>query len=216
MTGIENAKRLQLCPAALVGKGWHRECYVHPDNPLRCVKVVVSGSGNENHREQRYYHELMKRGVSWEMLPRFYGLIDTNLGEAAVFDLIRDYSGEVSLPLQHYLSTEGNTIGLVDVLAQAMAALRDYLLEQRIVTMTLKPKNILFQRSSPDTGKLVLVDNIGNSDFVPLARYSALFARQKIRRKWHRLEALIRADFRHNPAVASLLNTVATASGTTH
>jgi hypothetical protein len=35
------------------------------------------------------------------------------------------------------------------------------------------------------------VDNVGNSDFLPLSNYSGLLARLKIKRKWRRFEQLI-------------------------
>ena len=197
---------IELDPHALVGKGLHRECFVHPNDPMRCIKIVVSGSGNENRREQGYYAELARKGISWEMLPKFYGLVETNLGEGAVFDLIRDYDGRISLTLRHYLSSEQFTALHGNALREALQALKGYLLQHRIITMTLKPKNILFQMDSADTGKLVIVDNIGNSDFIPLVKFSSRLAKWKILRKWRRFEKGIQADFADNKAVARLFS----------
>jgi hypothetical protein len=140
---------LQLESARLVGKGLHRECYEYPGDPTRCIKVVVAGNSDENRREARYYALLAARGISWEMLSRFYGLEDT----------------------------------------LALPALRAYLLRDRVVTMTLKSKNILLQMTTGKSGRLVIVDNVGNSDFIPLSNYIGLLARAKIRRKWRRFEA---------------------------
>ena len=67
-----------------------------PDDPTRCIKIVVAGTGNENRREQAYYTGLARRGFL-EMLPKFHGLVHTNLGEGAVFDLVRDYDNRISL-----------------------------------------------------------------------------------------------------------------------
>jgi hypothetical protein len=195
---------VELDPHALVGKGLHRECFVHPDNPDRCIKIVVSGNGNENRREQAYYRELADRGVSWDMLPRFYGLVDTSLGEGAVFDLVRDFDGRISLTLRHYLASEQLTTLHATALRKALQALKSYLLEHRIITMTLKTKNILFRLDSPETGKLVIVDNIGNSDFIPVVKYSARLARWKIERKWQRFEHSLRVDYAINKAVPQL------------
>jgi hypothetical protein len=193
---------------ALVGKGLHRECFVHPEDPSLCVKIVVAGNGNENHREAAYYAALADRGVSWEMLPRFHGLVQTSLGEGAVFDLVRDYDNRISLTLGHYLSSQQLTELHEGVLRDALQALRQYLLDNRIITMTLKPKNILFQLLSPQpqSGRLVIVDNIGNSDFIPLTNFSAALARWKIRRKWRRFIRSLRHDFGRNPALAKLLD----------
>jgi hypothetical protein len=195
---------IELDPHALVGKGLHRECFVHPENPDLCVKIVVSGNGNENRREQAYYRELANRGVSWEMLPRFHGLVDTSFGEGAVFDLVRDNDGRTSLTLGHYLASEQLTALHGTALREALQALKRYLLEHRIITMTLKTKNILFQLDSPETGKLVIVDNIGNSDFIPAVKYSARLASWKIERKWQRFERSLHVDYAANKAIAPL------------
>ena len=138
------------------------------------------------------------------MLPRFHGLIDTSLGEGAIFDLVRDYDGRISLTLGHYLASEQLTSLHATALREALQALKRYLLEHRIITMTLKTKNILFQLDSPETGKLVIVDNIGNSDFIPVVKYSARLARWKIERKWRRLEHSLRVDYAANKAISQL------------
>jgi hypothetical protein len=190
---------------ALIGKGLHRECYVHPDDPALCVKVVVSGTIDENRREAAYYASLARRGVSWEMLPRFHGLEQTTLGEGAIFDLIRDYDGPVSHTLAHYLGSGPLTEQHAAALYKALGNLKSYLLNNRIITMTLKPKNILFQQLTPDEGRLVIVDNIGNSDFIPLANYSKWLAQQKIKRKWRRFKNDLLRAYRHNPGLEKLL-----------
>ena len=106
--------------STLVGKGLHRECYVHPEDPSLCIKIVVAGDSSESQREQKYYRLLQKRNTSWEILARFYGVVDTNLGCGAVFDLIRNYDGECSKTLEHYLAssdkTESHYLGLSEAL----------------------------------------------------------------------------------------------------
>lgn len=179
---------IELDPGTLVGKGLHRECYVHPNNPEQCVKIVVAGTSNENHREAKYYRLLARRGISWEMLARFHGLVATNLGEGAIFDLVRDHDGQVSRTLAHYLASGEPPVSEGENLARMLADLKTYLLRNRVITMTLKSKNVLFQRISASAGKLVIIDNVGNSDFIPLANYSAGLARLKIQRKWRRFE----------------------------
>ena len=77
----------------------------------KCIKVIVAGDHKETAREQAYYRLLEKRNISWRMLPRFYGQVDTNRGRGAVFELIRDYNAAVSKTLKHYLSAN-NEIAL--------------------------------------------------------------------------------------------------------
>jgi len=184
----------------------HRECFIHPDNHERCIKIIVAGNSNENHREAKYYGLLARRGISWAMLTRFHGLVETNLGEGAIFDLVRDYDGGVSKTLTYYLSSEELTTVNSKPLASALARLRAYLLENRVVTMTLKTKNILFQKTAESDGKLVIVDNVGNSDFIPISNYSTTLARLKIERKWQRFEQSMRTRHTGNKALPTLLD----------
>jgi len=195
---------LEIDRTALVGKGLHRECFVHPDNTDWCIKIIVSGNSNENHREAAYYSQLARRDISWEMLTRFHGLVDTTLGEGAVFDLVRDYTGEVSRPLAYYLDSEERVTVHAAVLSRALPALRAYLLKNKVITMTLKTKNILYQVTAADSGRLVIVDNVGNSDFFPVSNYCSYLARLKIQRKWRRFEQCIHTEHAGSPALASL------------
>lgn len=194
-----------LSSSLLVGKGLHRECYVHPDHPSRCIKVVVAGSAAESRREQKYYRLLEKRNISWDMLPRFYGHVDTDKGAGAVFDLIRDGDGDVSKPLTHYINDPTITKRHADGLKQALTRLNAYLLRNAIVTMTLKAKNMVYCRTSDDSSRLVVVDNIGNSDFIPVCNWLDRAARIKIRRKWRQFEARLRTKYAFNPVLQHLI-----------
>lgn len=177
---------LELTPDLLVGKGLHRECYVHPQNHRLCIKVVVFGDGKEVQREQSYYRFLQKRGIAWNMLPRFHGEVVTNLGPGAVFDLIRDDDSRVSRTLEQHLQftslSELNQQGL----QASLQNLKDYLAAYNIMTMTIKPKNIAYRQRDNQHNVCVLIDNIGNSDFIPISSYSRYFGYKKIARKWTR------------------------------
>jgi hypothetical protein len=182
---------LTLESSALIGRGLRRECYFHPEDENKCIKLVVSGDHKETRREQSYYRLLEKRNISWRMLARFYGNVDTNLGEGAVFDLIRDYNGKISKTLGHYLSAVSETNRNDLNLDHALPRLKQYLLKWKIVTMALKPQNIVYKMTHESKGSLVVIDNIGNSDFIPMCNYLDWMAIRKIRRKWQRFEDLL-------------------------
>lgn len=132
--------------SGLVGTGHHRECYRHPENKDLCIKIVVSGNDKEHRRERKYYRRLEKRGGSWDMIPRYYGDIETNMGSGSVFDLVLDYDGATSKTLKHYLLSNKRTEANYSRLSNALDLLKDNLLQQQIITMTLKPKNILCKK----------------------------------------------------------------------
>jgi hypothetical protein len=139
------------------------------------------------------------------MLPKFYGVVETSMGEGAVFDLIRDADGAVGKTLEYYLEstslTEQNQQGLVN----AIAGLKSYLIDQNVMTMTIKPKNIVYQRQNDNEGRAVIIDNIGNSDIVPISSHCRYFGRKKIQRKWDRFIALLQRDYNENSALQALL-----------
>lgn len=197
---------LYLKGAELIGSGLHRKCYRHPHDSTRCVKVVYNGNQDESRREKAYYRLLQKRNIDWRLLPRYYGEVDTDLGRGAVFDLVQDPDGKTSKTLEFYLECEKRTVKHQSHLAQALADLRSYLLEQWIVTMTLKPKNIVYRRSSDEAGDLVVVDNIGTSDFIPVCHYLPAFARQKTQRKWSRFEQYMLKLFPRNEALQEMIS----------
>jgi hypothetical protein len=196
---------LTLEPSSLIGKGLRRECFFHPQDENKCIKIVVAGDHKETAREQSYYQLLSKRNISWQMLARFYGNIETNRGVGAVFELIRDYNGEVSKTLQHYFTTNHKTNLNYQNLSQALPLLKQYLLNWKIVTMSLKPQNIVFKMINQSEGVPVIIDNIGNSDFIPICNYIDRMAVRKIHRKWQRFEDSLSKGYSNNRALQQML-----------
>lgn len=196
---------IHIDPSGLVGKGKRRECHVHPQDHNLCIKIVVAGDNKETLRENAYYGFLEKRNILWTNLPRYYGEVETNLGAGYVFELIRDYDDNISKTLEYYLSSSKETESNYHGLSQALPLLKEYLIQHRIMTMELRPKNIAYRKTSDSEGILILVDNIGNSDFIPICRYVQFLATNKINRKWRNFEQRLRRDYAHNPALQQIL-----------
>ncbi len=95
---------IELSSSLLFGRGHYRECYIHPLRHDLCVKIFRKQNKSKQKRQIRYYRYLEQRNISWEMMPRFHGIVDTNLGPGMVFDLIRDYDDEISKPLNFFLT----------------------------------------------------------------------------------------------------------------
>lgn len=180
-------------------------CYRHPDVADKCIKVIVHGDGSETEREIAYYQLLAKRQISWAMLPKYHGQVATSEGTGFVFDLIANTDGSAALTLEAYLQDSelltANRVGLIE----ALRKLYGYLLAENIITMNIKPKNIVYQRDSATNGTLFIVDNIGNSDYLPLASYLPVFGRTKIKRKWQRFLSKTSEEYADNALVLALL-----------
>jgi len=199
---------ITLHPKMMIGKGLHRECFTHPDSVHLCIKVVTNGNQQETEREQQYYQLLEKRDIAWDMLPKFHGNIATNMGDGAVFDLIRDPDLNTSKTLEHYLNDDQLFNEFADEIFAALESLKNYLIRENIITMTIKPKNILFQKQQNGTGKIIIIDNIGNSDFFPISSYSRYFGQKKILRKWANFKNLLRKHYADKPAVVTVANNI--------
>ncbi|WP_320040995.1 YrbL family protein [uncultured Desulfobacter sp.] len=196
---------INIQPADLIGTGVHRKCYIHPENADQCIKIVYRGGQAETIREQKYYRYLSQKGISWEMLAQFHGNIETNFGTGAVFDLVRDYDGSISKTLDTYFNlTDETTVSYSNVI-QCLYELKHYLLEYNIITMAFKPKNILYKRLSQTTGRCVIIDNIGNSDFIPICTYNKFLGNKKILRKWKRFEKALSKEYLNNADLKHIL-----------
>lgn len=198
--------KIELLPSLLIGKGLHRECFSHPQNENLCIKVVVNGNQRETIREQTYYKFLQNRNIEWNHLPKFYGNIVTSIGEGAVFDIIRDDSGDISKSLKHYLNSEYELPLIKDDLVKALNEFKHDLLAQNIITMSIKPQNLLYQRLGRN-GRIYLVDNIGNSDLFPISSYSRFFGKRKILRKWNNFRHFIDSKHYH-PLIEQIINSI--------
>ena len=122
------------------------------------------------------------------MIPRYYGEIETNLGKGNIFDLVMDYNDTISKTLIYYFSSDDKTEEHYNGLLESLCFLKDYLLQHQIITLTLNPKNIVCQKINVRNFQLFIIDNIGNSDFIPICNYSKYFAQKKKLRKWNRFE----------------------------
>ncbi|MFT5717511.1 MAG: hypothetical protein ACI9T7_001703 [Oleiphilaceae bacterium] len=189
---------IKINPQDFIGKGAHRECYIHPEDRTKCIKVVYSDHDREGQREQNYYRHLEKRAISWEMIPKFYGEVDTNLGKGTVFDFIFDESGKPAKNFFHYLSCDELTTERLKALQSALQKLKNYMLEQGILTRQIDPKNISCKELASGEFHLYLVDNLDNTDFIPIASYIKILARKKVMRKWKRFESRMSKRFPHN------------------
>lgn len=115
---------LQIKPSLYIGRGKHRDCFVHPENPNLCIKIAIKQNHAEIGRELSYYQFLEQRNISWDMISRFRGVIEMDRGDGAIFDLIRDYDGNISKTLDNYLADTEKTEAHTEGLSKAFAQLR--------------------------------------------------------------------------------------------
>ncbi len=182
---------LTLTDDLLIGSGRHRQCFRHPTDNSRCVKVFFDGFSKEFIREQKYYKRLQHTPAVFEHIPRYYGEFATNRGEGSVFDLIEDDDGAVSRTLDSYLAAVEDGEQALDELIPPLLELKDFMLRFNIITTDLHSRNIACLRQGGEFKRYYLIDDIGNPEFIPICNYSSYFAHRKVKRKWKRFEKKI-------------------------
>lgn len=180
---------LYLDKSLLVGEGAHRKCYRHPIDQKKCIKISKLSFSNIPTLENKYYDKLEKTQISWRHLSRRFEEVNTNFGTGYVFELVRDYDENTSLPISHYLNAQNSTNISLDVVNSALLELKHFLYDNNIVVRNLRPYNMLYRRINKQEGSIVIIDNIGHhNNRVHISDYIAYFSKIDISHKWHEFE----------------------------
>ncbi|MCP4211281.1 MAG: hypothetical protein GY764_07350, partial [Halieaceae bacterium] len=172
-----------------VGKGKERTCFVHPDEPSKAIKISLGGVRKQSRREIRFYQKLKRRNdVNVPHVPRFYGLCETNLGQGIVVDLILDQDGQISRPLNWYLA-EGYPIEDFEPYLDELK--KSFLQNLIIFNHDMTIGNLLFQRVSDTSARLVAIDGLGDVVIVDWLDVFPSLVRRKISRRWARFIARV-------------------------
>ena len=199
---------INLNEEASFAEGGNRKCYISPQDPDRCLKVLHKGlqedlkkrvpwykkfkSDNyfdDNLREERAYSQKALKDSNdlsvWDHLARWHGMVETNLGPASETELIRNNS-EIAETLESYLFREGLTVEIT----QAIQTFENWLRKHLVLTKNIIPHNIVLSKKN-DIFILKIIDGLGCKALVPLPKYSKFFARiyveRRIKLMWSRI-----------------------------
>ncbi len=172
-----------------IGKGKERACYIHPEDPRKAIKISMGKVNEQTRRDIKFYRKLARRATGENRhIPKFYGLCETNLGKGIVVDLIRNYDGEISRPLNWYLA-QGVPIEEFDVYLEELK--HSFLQNLIIFNHDMTIGNLLFQRSSTSSARLVAIDGLGDVVALDWLNRFPFLVRRKIRRRWARFIARV-------------------------
>jgi len=183
MTRPVKRDSIQLAECRVMGAGTERTCFLHPFDSGKCIKVARSRAGRQHRREWSYFEALSRRGVPWRHLPAYHGAVDTDQGTGLVFSLVRDFDGNISTSLKAFADAHG--IGRI---RPALEELEAFFSHWRIITCDMNLNNFLVQRPDPETLVLVMIDGLGNREFIPVSSLFAFAYRSKMKRRWRRME----------------------------
>lgn len=188
-------KQLILTEENLLGQGAHKKVYRHPKDPTRCVKICFKEDDEDIRRELDYRHRC-KRTYYSQMLTKYYGTVETNLGTGYVFELICDFDGQISRTLQAYLEHPELCDQYFHTNIEAMLVeLKRELEEDLLLSSVMEPFNFCVERVTPTTYRFRCIDDLGVSAWIPLPYYFRYFALSRIRRYWKRFEKHLQADY---------------------
>lgn len=189
--------------------GYNRSCYIHPEDPGRCIKVLrpenielrfgrqawykkILGKSriNDNLQEQAAYAQsAITRGGSeiWCHLPRFYGTEATTLGPANISELITNPDGTPGITLETHLKRQGLDAPIKAAIDQFCQWLRD----TGLLTRNLLPHNLVVVTRG-DRLVLYLVDGLGapamQGSMANIPAYRSRYIDRRIQRFWRRVE----------------------------
>ena len=178
-------KILNLSEDLFYGAGRHKKCYLHPPEDNLCIKIAYNAGGKKDLlREIEYIKILKKRNKNYEILPKYYGEIETNLGHGYVFEVIRNYDKSKSITLQEILLDEKLFDNYFNLTVKLLKDLKNNLFENEIITMGIFPENIIFQQTAHQTYKVRIVNDMGSGVLIPLEYHFRYFAKAKVARRW--------------------------------
>lgn len=169
-----------------VGAGAQQTVYQHPTAPDQLIKVARPTKkryegrrpASRRYRQMRIWHlevseyltAMARLGHHFDRMPRMYGFCDTSLGPGYVVERIKTPSGALAPELKTVLTALNGDQARYDALFADANQLFDDLLAAGVEWKDIGLQNALV---TGDAGpKLVIVDGIGNTAFIPLTQLS--------------------------------------------
>ena len=188
-------------------EGGNRKCFIHPDNPDRCLKVIHPGllqkirnnkpwykrfrsleSFDDNLREELAYKQKALRSNNpkiWKHLAKWHGKTETSLGIASETELIKN-DNQIAETLESYLFTNG----LTDEIKDSIENFHHWLKDNLVLTKNLIPHNLVLKKENNELD-IKIIDGLGSQAFIPFPSYSKFFAKRYVERRielmWNRI-----------------------------
>lgn len=210
---------IKLSSAPLIGEGWARRCFVHPEDPGRCVKIAKPGKDGAHRRAKRGWFgrfrtaasydetlcEMAEMNLLWRIggkevpkhLPRHFGLVKTDLGTGAVVERLRDFDGGQPPTLRDAILRGG----ICAELKIALDEFRAFLRLNHLTRWDAYPANILCVRIAPGRIRLFVADGLGRH-LTLAARMFAFERKRRAKKRATLFEARVAAHLREYQGAA--------------
>ena len=207
---------LDLGQAHWLGRGWKRECFLHPNDPGLCIKVPrvdshersslykrvlnwrQGASSGEQHNRREFIAYQRFGALLAPFVPRYHRFIKTSRGPGLVIDAVRDRDGGSSVQLRDWLRQGTEDRGAA--LLTQFRVLFDLLEEQDLWLMDLNLQNFLVQVLPDGTERPWLIDLkrlADNKEIFQVSGWSTILKRRKLARRIDRFNAKFKARLGH-------------------
>lgn len=177
---------INLTKEFFIAKGGERECYIHPKDNSKVVKIIHrKGKNNEqNQLEYKYTNFLKAKNRSFEHITKCYGFVDTNLGKGLVFDRVLDYTNEQSKSFKEYVL---NSSLPIDTEKKLIEELKNYIFSNDILFIDVDLSNLFCKEYEKGKYKLIIIDGLGARRIgfrFSLYLKSKIFTKYKMKKQW--------------------------------
>lgn len=192
---------LKLSDKSPFAEGTKRACYVHPEDPNYCIKVLRQDAQpaelrsmapwykrlqplskfDSNHQELEHLTQIHQRtfGTNDRIVPATKGFIETDLGSGLVVELFRNPNGQICETLQAFVREHGFT----DQASDALDRLTDKMLKYGIQLKDPGTTNIICQIQENGSLACILVDGFKTASFPYIAGKIPPITNFRIQRK---------------------------------
>jgi hypothetical protein len=186
---------ISLASRTSISRGSFRDCYVHPDDDSRCIKIARlqpsarSSQSNPNLREMMEYERLLSAGAPVQRyFAEVYGLVETDLGPGLCVERLRGLAGEEPVPTVVSAALKKLQSGLsVSPIKKGIEELMTFCIEYEILASCQELKNIgVVGRNGAEAVMGYDVKVMPNNEFIPISTYSSYFRRRKVERRFRR------------------------------
>ena len=189
---------IELKEKNIIAKGGERTCYLHPQDNTKLIKVVhAKGTHNQqNLLEHIYMSYLKKKNIDLSGLAKYYGQINSNLGNGLVYERIMDYDSQPSKSFRYYVA---NKLIPMDVQKKLIEELKLYLEKNSILFVDTSMTNIFCKKIDTDNYKLIIIDGLGAKRMGGkfwLYRNSKLYTKYKIKMQWKKFMQMYEKDIK--------------------
>ncbi len=201
---------LDLSSATLIGRGWKRDCYLHPADPELCIKVPsaepkgtrrfrerfiewrTGGSIGDQHNAREWAAYRRFGNLLAAYLPVYHGLIATTRGRGLLIDVVRDADGAPSAHLKDWLRDK--PVATAAPLLTQLNGLLDLLLRHEIWLMDLNLTNFVARIDAEGAARPMLIDIkriADNKELFQVSGWSRTLMRRKLARRIARFHAKV-------------------------